>query len=79
MSKNPQRWKERWALAYTEQDPFKFLAVIEKITNLLEAKEKRLLEQSKPKVIDRLCQVCKDAEGPMGRTRLPALGSPLLE
>jgi hypothetical protein len=35
-----------WALSYTEQDPFKFLAVIEKITDFLEAKEKRLLEQS---------------------------------
>ena len=65
---NPQRWNELWALAYTEQDPFKFLAVIEKITDILEAKEKRLLEQSKPKVIDRLCQVCKDAQarGPNG-------------
>jgi hypothetical protein len=50
MGKNPQRWNELWALAYTEQDPFKFLAVIEIITDLLEAKEKRLLEQSKPQV-----------------------------
>jgi hypothetical protein len=50
MDENPQRWNELWVLAYTEQDPFKFLAVIEKITDLLEAKEKRLLAQSKPKV-----------------------------
>ena len=25
-----QRWNDLWVLAYTEQDPFKFLAVIEK-------------------------------------------------
>jgi hypothetical protein len=73
-------------LSYTEQDPFKFRAVIEKITDLLEVKQKRrLLEQSKPKVIDRLYQVCKDAQargGTMGRTPpacTPRLGPPLLE
>jgi hypothetical protein len=49
MDENPQRWNELWVLAYTEQDPFKFLAVIEKITDLLEAKEKCLLERSKSK------------------------------
>jgi hypothetical protein len=46
MDENHQRWKELWVLAYTEQDPFKFLGVIEKITDFLEAKEKRLLERS---------------------------------
>jgi hypothetical protein len=50
MDNNPRRWNELWVLAYTEQDPFKFLAVIEKITDLLEAKEKRLLEKSKSMV-----------------------------
>jgi len=50
MGEKPQRWNELCVLAYTEQNPFKFLTVIEKITDLLEAKEKRLLEQSKPKV-----------------------------
>jgi hypothetical protein len=49
MDENPQRWNELWVLAYAEQDPYKFLAVIQKITDLLEAKEKRLLERSKSK------------------------------
>jgi hypothetical protein len=50
MNENHQRWKELWVLAYTEQDPFKFLGVIQEITDFLEAKEKRLLEQSNPTV-----------------------------
>jgi hypothetical protein len=49
MDESPQKWNELWVLAYTEQDPFKFLAVIEKITDLLNAKEKRLLDRSKSK------------------------------
>ena len=49
MDKTPQRWNELWVLAFAEQDPFKFLAVVEKITDLLEAKEKCLLERSKAK------------------------------
>jgi len=47
MDESPQKWNELWVLAYTEQDPLKFLAVIEKITDLLSAKEKRLLDRSK--------------------------------
>jgi len=49
MDKNPQRWNQLWVLAFTEQDPYKFLAVVERITDLLEAKEKSLLERSKAK------------------------------
>jgi hypothetical protein len=30
-TRTPQRWNELWVLAYTEQDLFKFLAVIEKL------------------------------------------------
>jgi hypothetical protein len=42
MQEKTERWLELCAQAATEQDPKKLMALVEEITELLEAKERRL-------------------------------------
>jgi len=51
---NAERWRELCALATTEQDPDRLLALIREINMLLERKERRLKSEAKATHIKRL-------------------------
>jgi hypothetical protein len=44
---NGERWRALCQQAQTEQDPDKFMALIQEITRLLEEKERRLRQREK--------------------------------